>query len=166
MASAQHKRLLSLLEAHGAAVARTVRGYSRDEAERADLEQEVAMALWTALPAFRGDCSERTFVLRVTHNRALAFLTRRARAAEAPLEDVHEAPSADPERRAEGAERLRGLKRALHQLPLGPRQVLLLALEGLSHEEIGAVLGISANNAAVRLSRARAALRRQMGGEL
>ena len=37
------------------------------------------------------------------------------------------------------------------------------ALELLSHEEIGAVLGITSNNVTVRLHRARAALRELLG---
>ena len=163
MAPSLHQRFLALLDAHGAAVARTVRGYARNEAERADLEQEVALALWIGLPGFRGDCAERTFVLRIAHNRALAFLSRRTRRAEQAPVPERASPAADPEQRASGAERLRALHAALSEIPLGLRQVLLLALEGLSHEEIGAVLGITANNAAVRLSRARAALRERMG---
>jgi len=165
MAVSLKSRFLSLLEVHGAGVARTIRGYARSEAERADLEQEVALALWTALPSFRGDCSERTFVLRIAHNRALTLLSKRTDSVEAPPGAELPATSADPERRASGAERLRALQRALKEIPLGPRQVLLLALEGLSHDEIAAVLGISANNAAVRLSRARAALRERLGDD-
>jgi DNA-directed RNA polymerase specialized sigma24 family protein len=39
------------------------------------------------------------------------------------------------------------------------RQVLTLALEDLAPAEIAAVLGVTENNAAVRLNRARKALR-------
>jgi RNA polymerase sigma-70 factor (ECF subfamily) len=39
---------------------------------------------------------------------------------------------------------------------------MLLALEDLLHSEISAVLGITENNVAVRLSRARALLRERM----
>ena len=41
--------------------------------------------------------------------------------------------------------------------------MLVLALEGLTHDEIGDVLGISVNNVAVRVSRARAELKRALG---
>jgi RNA polymerase sigma-70 factor (ECF subfamily) len=50
-------------------------------------------------------------------------------------------------------------------LPLGQRQVLTLALEGLSHAEIAEVVGITPQNVAVRLGRARDALRRSMEQE-
>ena len=49
------------------------------------------------------------------------------------------------------------------RLPVVHRQVLMLALEDLSHAEIGGVLGIRENAVAVRLTRARQALREALG---
>ena len=54
--------------------------------------------------------------------------------------------------------------RIIRTLPLPYRQVLTLALEDLAHDEIADVLGTTANNVTVRLSRARDALRKAMGG--
>ena len=47
----------------------------------------------------------------------------------------------------------------VQRLPGLHRDVVVLSLEGLSNGEIGQVLGISEGNVAVRLTRARAALR-------
>lgn len=153
-----------IVREHGPSIARMARSYARTVAEREDLEQEMATAIWRALPTFRGESSERTFVLRVAHNRALTALTARRR--RPPMEELDEAQAMDapdPEVLAGLGERMRRVFEALHALPIVPRQVLLLALEGLTHEEVGDVLGITAGNAAVRLSRARAALRAAMG---
>jgi RNA polymerase sigma-70 factor (ECF subfamily) len=51
---------------------------------------------------------------------------------------------------------------AVQQLPGLQRDVLVLSLEGLTNGEIAEILGINAGNVAVRLSRARAALRRTL----
>ena len=51
----------------------------------------------------------------------------------------------------------------MQELPLGLRQVVVLTLEGLSHAEVADIVGITENNVAVRLTRARAALSRLMG---
>jgi DNA-directed RNA polymerase specialized sigma24 family protein len=48
-------------------------------------------------------------------------------------------------------------------LPIPFRQVLTLALEDLSHAEIALVLGISENNVAVRMNRARKLLKERLG---
>jgi RNA polymerase sigma-70 factor (ECF subfamily) len=52
---------------------------------------------------------------------------------------------------------------AVRDLPLPLRQVAVLTLEGLAPQDIAAVLGITANAVAIRLSRAREALRSRLG---
>ena len=51
----------------------------------------------------------------------------------------------------------------MQALPIGLRQVVVLTLEGLSNAEVADIVGISENNVAVRLTRARAALSRLLG---
>lgn len=61
---------------------------------------------------------------------------------------------------------LRDLDRALAQLPVGHREILLLvAIEGLSYKEVAAALGIPQGTVMSRLSRARAALRAILAGD-
>jgi DNA-directed RNA polymerase specialized sigma24 family protein len=42
---------------------------------RDDLVQEIALAIWKAIPRFRGDSSERTWVYRIAHNVAITSAT-------------------------------------------------------------------------------------------
>jgi RNA polymerase sigma-70 factor (ECF subfamily) len=67
----EEARLTRLLSVHAAPLSRLFASYARNAADRHDLAQEVALALFTALPRFRGECSERTFVFRVAHNREI-----------------------------------------------------------------------------------------------
>jgi len=163
------ERIEQVLAEHGALVRRVAATYERDPAAREDLLQEILLALWRALPRFRGESSERTFVLRVAHNRGLTHAFRR-RPRGLPLDEAGEVadPGPGPERSATLAQRRERLLGALHRLPLATRQILSLGLEGLSGAEIAALLGITENNANVRLSRARRALRAELerGGEL
>jgi len=144
---------------HGLALGRVAQSYARP-ADQDDLAQEIALAIWHALPSFRGECSERTFVYRVAHNRALTHLARRRAGGEA-LTEVAD-PAAGPEARASGREEVDRLFRAIRALRVPLRQVLTLAMEDLTHAEIGVCLGISEGNVAVRLNRARAALRKNL----
>ena len=50
--------------------------YEREPAAREDLYQDVLIALWRALPRFRGESSLATFVFRVGHNRAMTHCAR------------------------------------------------------------------------------------------
>jgi len=155
-----------LLSEHGAGLARVARVYTRSPAEASDLAQDIAVAIWTSLPNFRAECSERTFVYRIAHNRGITHAEgRRARDRATPV--VAEPPEVADSRPSleealDAARRREALFRALGELPVGTRAVLTLALEGLSHQEVAEVLGTTANSVAVRLSRARAELREKL----
>ncbi len=158
--------LESCLREHGAALWRAVASYAPPGAERDDLAQEVLLAVWRALPRFRGESSLKTFLLRIAHNRCLSLAWRRARLEVDDVELLH-VPDPRPPVDEQVADRQRGERLLSHvrALPLGQRQVLTLALEGLTHAEIAAVVGITAENVAVRLGRAREALQRLLGKE-
>lgn len=161
-AAVARKQLARILTDHGPAVTRAAASYARNAAERDDLLQEIALALVRAMSTFRGECSERAFVLRVAHNQGITYSTRRRPSEELDCERfLGDAP--DPERVLEQKQRTERLRRAIHTLPLGHRQVITLFLEDLSHDEIADVLGISVTNVGVRLHRARALLRIALG---
>lgn len=153
-----------VLREQGPALRRLAASYERDPSQSEDLFQEICLALWQALPRFRGDASERTFVFRVAHNRGITHRFRKRRPPVADLREAEEvpAPGRTPHEEVHQGERQRRLAEAIRALPLGYHQVLTLALEGLPAREIGEVLGLTENNVAVRLSRARAALRQRL----
>jgi RNA polymerase sigma-70 factor (ECF subfamily) len=153
-------RFERLLREHGASLGRLAAVYERDRTEREDLLQEIGLALWRALPAFRGDCSERTFVFRVAHNRGISHRMRRRPAPATPegVEAVVD-PAPGPEHAADRAIERERLVAAVRGLPEALRDTVVLSLEGLTPREIGSVLGITEGNAAVRLTRARDRLR-------
>jgi RNA polymerase sigma factor (sigma-70 family) len=154
-------RFAELLRQHGPALTRVAASYARP-ADQDDLRQEISIAVWNALDRFRGECSERTFIFRIAHNRGLTHVARRRAAGEELPVVADGAPG--PEARLAGREEVERLFAALRALSVPHRQVLTLALEGMELAEIGACLGISAATAAVRLSRARAALRERLHG--
>ena len=150
------------------ALQRLAWSYTRNAAESEDLFQEITMALWRALPRFRQDSSERTYVYRVAHNTAISFVTsdRRRKAREHLGEPLAEAAGPDdPERDAIQNQRIGRLRTAVQELPVYDRQIILLYLEGLSAAEIEAVTGFSAGSVATRLTRARHRLAAQLHPE-
>ena len=148
------------------ALRRLALAYTRDRHESEDLFQEIAVALWKALPNYRGDSSERTFVYRVAHNTAIRFVTlqnRRTTRERAVSESTHEPAShSDPERDAIRNQQWQNLWRAVRELPVIDRQIVMLRLEGLPMAEIAEVTGFSEAAVAMRLSR----LRRRLTEEI
>jgi RNA polymerase sigma factor (sigma-70 family) len=130
--------------------------YERDRDLQQDLFQEIAVAIWRALPSFRNQCSERTFFYRIAHNRAITHIrdTRFPHGGLDLAESIPD-PAATPEANVtQGGQRNEMLRRVA-ELPLNLRQVVVLALEGVENHEIAQVLGISVGNVAVRLHRAK-----------
>jgi RNA polymerase sigma-70 factor (ECF subfamily) len=151
------ERFQQLLAEYGAALQRLTTGYADQREDREDLLQEIRVAIWRALPRFRGDASERTWVYRIAHNVAISASLRRRRRRETALEDrgdsapTPEAAYADDERRGL-------LIRAVQSLEGLDKQIVLLYLEGLSNAEAAEVAGLSEGALATRLSRLRVRL--------
>ena len=156
MARASRVAYEELLRRYVAPLRRLSWSYEHEPA-REDLFQEIAIALWTAFPQFRGDSSERTWIYRVAHNTAITFT---AQAATNPgtrtATDTVAKPGTAPRRRTPRLEqqRRRALER-VHALPVDDRQILVLHLEGLSADEIELVTGVSGGAVATRLTRLR-----------
>jgi RNA polymerase sigma factor (sigma-70 family) len=160
----RERRYLALLNANLPALGRLAGSYAGSTGEREDLLQDIALALWQALPRFRGESSERTFLFRIAHNHCIDHITRRrpmASLQELELDPVDGGRSIEATLTQE--QESARLTNAVRRLPLVQRQVVVLALEDLDYAQIGEVLGITENNVGVRLNRARASLRKLMG---
>ena len=155
----------AVLREHGPMLARIAGSYESEPARRDDLLQEISVAVWRALPSWRGDASLRTFAARVAHNRAIDHLSREKRARGDELHEDHVDPDANPVQHAVAHQRRQDLLAAVRELPLGQRQVVVLALEGFSQREIGQALSLEENTVTQRLSRARRQLQSVLGGD-
>jgi len=157
--SSQQARFLSIIEQYKPALRRLVNSYETNAARRDDLFQEIALGLWQALPHFRGESSERTWLYRIAHNIAISALAshRRRDHRELPLPDSMEPASrlAHPDGTLVADEQRQMLVAAIRELPPVDKQLILLHLEGLSYQEIEEISGLSESAIASRLSRAR-----------
>jgi RNA polymerase sigma factor (sigma-70 family) len=67
----------SLMTENGPALFRLAGGFTSTPADRDDLFQEMVLAVWQALPSFRGESSPRTYLFRIARNRAIAHMVSR-----------------------------------------------------------------------------------------
>jgi len=145
---------------YGPALARIAGAYERDRALRDDLVQDIAAAVWKALPSLSDPAKLKPFVFRIAHNRAVSHVARQAaRPRSAELDEGLRDSEPDPESRLLETERSARLVEAVRRLPLPYRQVITLLLEDLSYEEIAEALGLTVNNVGVRINRAKAQLK-------
>ncbi|MBI1355189.1 MAG: sigma-70 family RNA polymerase sigma factor [Acidobacteria bacterium] len=152
------ERFRRLTEEYGAGLRRLAAAYEPDAAARQDLLQEIAAAVWTALPRFRGDSGERTWIYRIAHNVASTarFRARRRQSREVAW-DGGEQPAGpeNPESRLQQRQRRTALTEALRRLPTLDFQIAMLHLEELSNAEIADVVGLQPGAVATRLTRIR-----------
>jgi RNA polymerase sigma-70 factor (ECF subfamily) len=166
-ATAKDENFDRILREYGPALSRLAASYEPVISQRDDLLQEIALAIWRALPRFRGECSERTYIYRIAHNQGLSHAWRRL-PLQQPLNEITESeepidPRPRPEEHTAQQHQKTRLVTAIQTLPVAYRQIITLVLEDLSHAEIADVLGLSENNVAVRLNRARKALKAALG---
>ncbi|NOT41552.1 MAG: sigma-70 family RNA polymerase sigma factor [Alphaproteobacteria bacterium] len=152
---------------HGSLIRRIARSYEANGARAEELVQDIHLALWQALPRFRGEASVKTFVARVAHNRAISHVAREAREPRvAPLDEALRAPEATPEENVTRTDLRAKLEAAVQRLPVGLKVAATLALEGFSPEDVAEVLGIGVSAASVRLYRAKEQLKEMLKGSV
>jgi RNA polymerase sigma-70 factor (ECF subfamily) len=127
-----------------------------------DYTQDTFIRAFERLASFRGEAALSTWItsiaISVVYNGQRKV--RRLRSREVELE--HAEPVAVSSRQADPDLKLK-LNAAIDALPEGYRTVFLMHdVEGYTHEEIGAALGIQDGTSKAQLSRARAKLRRQL----
>jgi RNA polymerase sigma factor (sigma-70 family) len=153
-----------VIRTHSGLLARIALAYEADPSQRDDLKQEIILAVWRALPSFRGQSSLKTYVASIAQKRAITHVSRRARTP-VTVELGEELPTADllPDEAAIVADRRARLVGAMRMLSVAQRETATLMLEGFSFAEIGETLGITANAAMLRCQRAKASLMEHMG---
>ena len=155
-----------IVQEHGAMIKRIASSYEAEPHLAEELVQDIYLAIWRALPSFRGNSQLRTFVARIATNRAVTHV-KRALKLPTPLEldeDIP-APGDSPESRAIALDEQTSLTSAVRRLPLAYRQTAMLTLEGLTPKEIADVLGITTNAVSIRMARAKELLRILIGSK-
>ena len=124
--------------------------FSHNKTEVDDLFQEVLIRLWNGFDHYEGRSSARTWVYRVALNTAINQDKKERRR----IETVPLTVDIDPfEADDSKTQQVRKLHDLISQLELIDRSLVLLWLEGIPYDEIGAIIGFTPNNVGVRLAR-------------
>ena len=130
-----------------------------------EVAQDAFVRVYRTLDGFRGDCEFTTWLYRIVVNLAHnkhRWWRRRGRAQTETLDGDRQfaAPTVPPDAAAVQNEFSRRLSEKIAALPVSFRDILVLRnVEGLSYEEIAAVLECSLGTVKSRIARAREALR-------
>lgn len=153
----------ALYDAHAERVHRLTYRICGDAELARDLTQDVFVLVFRELPRFRGESAFTTWLHRIAVTVSLNAMrkVRRLREREADFDEArhqeHESGDIDPDLRDRVAA-------AIDALPEGLRLALVMhAIEGFTHAEVGAALGIAEGTSKARVFEARARLRQALG---
>lgn len=153
---------------HAGLMWKVVRAFAAAPEDQQDLLQDIALQLWTSLPAFRGEAKESTWIYRVAFNTALVWKRdeKRRHAKHERFFELNVAPevAAHPPGHSRDAELVQQLFIAIRQLPKLDASLALMHLDGLSYREMSEVLGITESNVGVKLNRIRKQLAAMLKG--
>ena len=131
--------------------------FSKYTDEIDDLFQEILIRLWRGYDSFRAESDVRTWIYRVSLNCCLNVDKKKRRVGERVPLSVDIDPFEDTDDRALQTKRLYA---RINRLGLVDRAIILLWLEGLSYEEIGAIVGISVKNVSCQRHRIKEELKK------
>lgn len=130
--------------------------FSKDSDEVSDLFQEVLINLWKGYESFQNRSSVDTWIWKVSFNTCISYERKKQKRTILPLTmDINLFEDKD-----EDSRQIRQLYDRIHRLKPFDRAIVLLWLENMSYEEIGAIVGISTKNVSVRLYRIKEELKK------
>jgi RNA polymerase sigma-70 factor, ECF subfamily len=150
-------------------VSKLVSRFLRNQSDVPDVVQDAFIKAYRALPNFRGDSAFYTWLYRIAINTAKNHLVAQSRKSPANSIDAQEAEDygasewlkeyASPEREALASELEATIHQAMGELPSDLREAITLReIEGLSYEEIAAVMDCPIGTVRSRIFRAREAI--------
>lgn len=134
--------------------------FSKDSDEVADLFQETLINLWKGMPEKDEISNIKGWIYRVSLNTCISLNRKKKSRPTVPLTmdiDLFES-------KGEKEQQVEMLHKRITRLQPFDRAIVLLWLEDISYEEIGLILGITAKNVSVRLTRIHEKLK-QMSNE-
>ncbi|MCH6198194.1 sigma-70 family RNA polymerase sigma factor [Aquiflexum sp. LQ15W] len=126
--------------------------YTDGKQDRKDLYQEIVYQLWKSFGSFSEQSKLSTWMYRVALNTAIFHLKQTKKMPDTIPFELEMDRLTDESDKAE-EEKIKLLYEQIQQLNLLEKGIILLFLEGKSHEEIAEIVGISVSNVGTKISR-------------
>lgn len=154
-------RFTQAIKEHEALIYKVSLLYTNSFQDREDLYQEIVFQLWKSFDSFNELSKLSTWMYRVAMNTAIYHLKKSKRKiGTTPIEPIVEKIADHKDNLEE--ERLKLLHEHIQKLDLLEKGIILLYLEGKSHEEIAEIIGISISNVGTKISRIKKKLKSQI----
>lgn len=148
-AYALEREFKELIAVENATISRICFSYSNSVDEFEDLRQDALINIWRGMNGFRGGSSAKTWIYRVTVNSCLSTIRKQSRHKYESLDALYGLIDSDDSEK----EAIEELHRVINTLDQQEKAIIMMWLDELSYDEIGAAMGLNRNTIATRIRR-------------
>lgn len=130
--------------------------FSKDTEQVNDLFQDILINIWSGLKSFEGEKHLGTWIWKVSLNTCINYSKKKKKEAPILPLDVGFNLYEDTD---DDSLQIKQLYNRISRLGFIDRSIILMWLENMSYDDIGAILGITAKNVSVKLVRIREKLK-------
>ena len=148
---------VKVVKEHQGLILKVAALYTNSSHDREDLSQEIVYQLWRSFDSFSGQAKISTWMYRISLNTAIKHLKQHKKAIATVPMDIE--TLSVPDRSEKDEQLIKTLYDNIRLLNLLEKGIIMLYLDGKSHEEIAAIIGLSITNVGTKISRIREKLK-------
>jgi RNA polymerase sigma-70 factor (ECF subfamily) len=149
----QKDQFLDILEKNIGIILKIARAYSNTLPDKEDLINDITLELWKSFRRFKGDSKISTWIYRVALNTSMNSRRKREKDKLLFLDDLKQVESLSWILEPQDSSHTEILYQCIDELNQLNKAIILLYLDGNSHDEISDITGISKTNVGTRISR-------------
>jgi RNA polymerase sigma-70 factor (ECF subfamily) len=151
--SRQKEKFLDILEKNIGIIIKIARAYSKTVQDKEDLINDITLELWKSFGRFKGDSKISTWIYRIALNTSMNYKRKRDKDRLYFLDDLKQIDNKSWLIEQLDSSHSEILYQCIDELNQLNKAIILLYLDGNSHDEISEIIGISKTNVGTRISR-------------
>jgi RNA polymerase sigma-70 factor (ECF subfamily) len=149
----QKDQFLDIFEKNIGIIIKIARAYSKTLHDKEDLINDITLELWKSFGRFKGDSKISTWIYRIALNTSMNYKRKREKDRLFFLDDLKQIENLSWLIEQPDSSHSEILYQCIDELDKLNKAIILLYLDGNSHDEISDVTGISKTNVGTRISR-------------
>lgn len=149
----QKEQFLDIFEKNIGIIIKIARAYSKTSQDKEDLINDIALELWKAFGNFKGDSKISTWIYRVALNTSMNFRRKQKSDRYIFMDDLNQTNNLSWLIEQNDSSQYDILYQCIDELSELNKAIIMLYLDGNSHDEISGITGISKTNVGTRIGR-------------
>src|SRR4030042_474930 len=149
----QNDLFLDILEKNIGIILKISRAYTNSVHDKEDLINDITLELWKSFGRFKGDSKISTWIYRIALNTSMNYKRKREKDRLFFLDDLKQIENQSWLIEQPDSSHSEILYQCIDELNQLNKAIILLYLDGNSHDEISEITGISKTNVGTRISR-------------